>query len=383
MPQSDDIKLTRDGPHPLSLHLGMASVPGFDMLQVKDVNALQQEHAQHADNIQNMLEGIKLYQTHPYRAAKMQCEEVWREGQVSITVCSAEGDRENAPAILLVPSLINKSDVFDLNEQRSMMRWLSAKGMDVYLLDWGDLRADDHLQNLDALIVSRLIPAITAVSRHADRPVFALGYCMGGTLLLGAAQGAKDHLAGLILLSTPWDFKASETQLINQIKFWLPMANKAVDEQGFLPVRYIQSLFASIGTNTAIQKFTRFAQMDQDSDEAKLFIATEDWLNEGCDLPADIARECIEGWFLNNIPGNGQWYVGTQKVDLAAVDLPVFIAASDKDNLVSYKSAVAVREHIPSAQHINPHCGHIGMIAGRKAIENVWTPIYQWIETQL
>jgi polyhydroxyalkanoate synthase len=39
--------------------------------------------------------------------------------------------------VLFVPSLINPPNILDLDEERSLLRWLAKRGHRVLLLDWG------------------------------------------------------------------------------------------------------------------------------------------------------------------------------------------------------------------------------------------------------
>ena len=42
---------------------------------------------------------------------------------------------------------------------------------------------------------------------------------------------------------------------------------------------------------------------------AALFVALEDWLNDGVPLPAPVARQCLAGWYGRNEPGRLAWRI--------------------------------------------------------------------------
>ncbi len=125
-------------------------------------------------------------------------------------------------------------------------------------------------------------------------------------------------------------------------------------------------------------KFSTFAT-ETNQDKIDVFIAIEDWLNDGVDLPYGIAKTCIEDWFLSNKPAQNTWQIAGQTVRADAVGVPTFVVASTKDQLVEYDCAKALADSIPNATLYNPECGHIGMIAGGQAIKNVWQPIVDFI----
>jgi polyhydroxyalkanoate synthase len=132
----------------------------------------------------------------------------------------------------------------------------------------------------------------------------------------------------------------------------------------------------------AQRKFSRFSKMDMESEEARIFVAVEDWLNDGKDLPAGIARECILDWFINNGPCSGKWLLDGRVIEPGNIEIPVHIVASRKDQLVEYDAALSVRHSLPHAHLTEPDCGHIGMIAGKNSILDVWQPIAHWMKKQ-
>ena len=58
-----------------------------------------------------------------------------------------------------------------------------AAGHDAYLVDWGAPDAADASLGLDGHVTERLLPLLAAL----PRPPILVGYCLGGSLALGAA----------------------------------------------------------------------------------------------------------------------------------------------------------------------------------------------------
>ncbi len=364
----------RTGPRPLHVHLGMA-ISSLPVFSGKSELALADEMG---GELNKMLRGISKYQNHSYRPEQSSLPVVWEAGTLSIRKCSVE---DAAHTIVLIPSIINRSGILDLCEQRSFTRWVASKGVNVYLLDWGDVSEDEMQENMEALVMKRLIPALKAVHEmEGGRPIHALGYCMGGTLLLGAAAHAPEIFNRLVLLASPWDFHAGRQDLLSRVKFWEPTIRPIIDAGLNLPVESVQTLFASLDPTIAARKFANFDDMDGESAEAELFIAVEDWLNDGVALPASFAKECIYGWFIRNITRRGAWCVGGKIIDPEQIDIETLIVTSDKDRLVEYASAAFLGGVLPNAHVLNTQCGHIGMVAGSQSIKKVWQPIADFIK---
>lgn len=331
------------------------------------------------DDMLPMIKGIQAYQKHPYTAARSAREVIWRSG--SVTLQRVISSNSHGPALLLVPSLINDASILDLSEERSLAAWLGGQGGDVYILEWGCLCDDETQDSLSMVIRDRLVPAAQVLSERKAAPIAALGYCMGGTMLAAAAQMNPAAFDKLIFLATPWDFNAGEQQLTRRVQFWAPQTMPRVKQKGRLPADWVQGLFASLDPDLAQKKFARFAGMDQDSAQARLFVAVEDWINSGPDIPAGVAEETITGWFFRNLPGKGQWRVGDTLIDPARLTHKALVIASSEDKLVDYDSALSLNALLPHAETLNPACGHIGVIAGRNAVEDVWAYISNFIHT--
>lgn len=360
-------KHRRHGPRPLSAHIG---------LSVSAAHA-----AGTAEALPAMLRGMHLYQNHPYAAPAPVYDTLWQAGSVRVLKPRDTDDVLSvAPAALLVPSLINTARILDLLPDRSMLRWLRSRGIDAYLLDWGDVTKAEGQATMEDMIAGRLCAALDFLKHHAGQSVHGIGYCMGGTMLAGAAVLAAHALASLTFLAAPWDFAAGDGALRSRVAFWAPGALPAMAAKNVLPVEWTQTLFASLDPAAIAAKFVRFADMDQDSGQACLFIAVEDWLNDGVDLPAALSRECIQGWFLENAPAAGAWVLRGHAVMPENINVPCLVVASSQDKLVEFGSAMALARQLQRVQTVDPVCGHIGMVAGRQSVERVWRPIVEFIK---
>ena len=368
----------RKGPRPLSVQIGMA-VSGWPHAFPQQ-NFPRQELPQ---ELEKMLLGIRLYQNHEYQPEKLPIEKIWAQGTASLNAIPGYGAGRDRPAIVLVPSLINKANILDLMAERSLMRFMAAQKITPYLLDWGNIIDDPGQQDMEGIITERLIPALRFAAEREGGAVHALGYCMGGTLLMGAAVSAPEVLASIVMLAAPWDFHGGAQALLNRVKFWAPSAFPLIEEKGLLPVDWIQVVFASLDPFMAANKFAGFSDMQQDSDRAKLFVAVEDWLNDGIDLPSRVAQHCIKEWFFENRPGRGEWVIGNRTVAPETIGCPALIVASERDRLVEFDTAAALHRSMKNTTLLKPDCGHIGMIAGGQSQEKVWAPIAAWLQQGL
>ncbi len=319
-----------------------------------------------------LIAGIAAYRRHPWSRDLPEPPPVWSEGGSQVVDFGGDG-----PAVLFVPSLINRAYILDLTHERSMMRWLAARGVRPLLLDWGWPGTVERGFTLTDYIAGRLERAIAAVGG----PVVLVGYCMGGLLALAAAVRRPDRVTRLALLATPWDFHAANDGLAAWVRAALPALEPLMLAGGTLPVDALQSLFALAEGGGVAERYRAFADVDPNSERARRFVALEDWLNDGVPLAAPVARECLGGWYGANTPARNDWRVAGAIVRPEALACPVYVALPDRDRIVPPASAGALAGRIAGARVESMAAGHIGMVTGSGAQAGLWNSLLEWLRT--
>ena len=329
------------------------------------------------DSIEDMLAGIRLYQSHPVQRVGEGTAIAWNEGAATLTDFGGHGR-----PLLIVPSLVNRSHVLDLEAGASLCQWLAQQEtVRPFLLDWGEPGEAELQFGLAAYITGPLRSALHFVGGQAGSPVPVVGYCMGGNLALATAQLWPDQVAGLALLATPWDFHADILAPARMFADSMPMWRPVLDTYGAMPVDLLQSFFASLDPGLAQRKFARFAHMDMDSPSARRFVLLEDWLNNGPPLSARVALEAIGGWFGENTTASGRWIIDGQVIDPSRVSCPAFAAIPANDRIVPPESAMPLAAALSDVTVIEPSAGHIGMVVGGNAETSLWRPLDAWLAT--
>jgi poly(3-hydroxyalkanoate) synthetase len=318
-----------------------------------------------------LIAGIAAYRRHPWRRTLPDPPARWEEGASRLLDFGGTG-----PTLFMVPSLVNRASVLDLAPGHSMARFLAAEGLHVLLLDWGWPGETERSFTLTDYIAGRLERALAA----AGEPVVLAGYCMGGLLATAAAQRRPDRVAALALLATPWDFHAGDPDRAQQLARLAPLLEPALQFGGALSVDLLQMLFALLDPFGVAAKYRAFGRLEQTSERARLFVALEDWLNDGIPLAAPVARECLAGWYGDNAPARGTWRVAGAAVTPESLDLPAFIAVPGRDRIVPPESARALASRIRGATLHEPRTGHIGMAAGSTAESALWRPLLEWTQ---
>lgn len=108
-----------------------------------------------------------------------------------------EGIEPNGKILYMVSPLINKAEIFDLAKGKSVIEGMLEAGYTIYLQAPGDPTAEDANLGLDfygKALHDKYIDMIK--KRHPDQEIYAMGYCMGGTLFMPyLARRAEERLS--------------------------------------------------------------------------------------------------------------------------------------------------------------------------------------------
>src|SRR4051812_24750932 len=143
------------------------------------------------------------------------------------------------PPMLFIPSLINPPNVLDMGE-RSLLRWLARQGRRVLLLDWGWPDADRQALSVAGHVEAIALPLMQGLGE----PVDLVGYCLGGTMALAAAQ--LGPVRSIATLAAPWHFNGFLADSREQLGALWAGAQPAVEALGVLPMEALQSAFWSL-----------------------------------------------------------------------------------------------------------------------------------------
>ncbi|MEO8560372.1 MAG: hypothetical protein ABI439_14970, partial [Rhodospirillales bacterium] len=133
------------------------------------------------------LAGVQTYRRHPAQRDFAEPATIAQDGSSKLLDFApfAEGAKGET-VLFMVPSLVNRWQVLDISQERSLMRAMARAGIRSLLVDWGapvgperDFSATDYVLRLD-----RLLDRTKALGFSR---VHVAGYCMGGNLALALA----------------------------------------------------------------------------------------------------------------------------------------------------------------------------------------------------
>jgi polyhydroxyalkanoate synthase len=290
------------------------------------------------------LAGLRAYEQAPRRERPPPKPEVARVRGAALRDHGGHG-----PPAVLVPSLINPPRILDLDEQVSLTAAIAEMGRNVLLLDWG--KADERA---DLTVAGHIEQLLLPLLRSIGEPVALIGYCLGGTMAIAAANLVE--VERVATLAAPWHFarypRASKTALQHMWRH----SETAAKALGALPMEVLQAAFWSLDPQRTVRKFAEFGRLDPASPEARRFVELEEWANEGEPLPYPAAKELIEELFEKDRPGSERWTFADR---IVSDKLPV-----PSLHLTAEHDLIAPPQTAASGEVIAIAAGHVGMIVG-------------------
>ena len=163
----------------------------------------------------------------------------------------------HAVPIMIMPPWINKYYILDMQPKNSMVRYLVEQGFTVFVVSWKNPDASmDEIAFEDYMDLGPLAAADVARDITGSPTVNAMGYCIGGTLLIMtlawlATQGDKRFNSATFMVSMQDFSKVGDTAIFlgeDKIDF----IEQQMMERGYLDSREMSNMFNLLRSNDLI-----------------------------------------------------------------------------------------------------------------------------------
>jgi polyhydroxyalkanoate synthase len=285
-----------------------------------------------------------------------------------------------APLVICY-ALVNRPYMMDLQPDRSLIRGLLARGIDVHLVDWGYPAREDSRLSLDDYVNRQLGACIDHVrSACGAAAVNLLGVCQGGTLSLCHAALHPARVRNLVTMVTPVDFHTDE----NLLSKWVRRldVDRMVEVLGNVPGELLNAAFiALMPLRLTALKYSGLADIAEDRAALENFLRMERWIQDSPDQAGTAFREFVRGFFQENRLVRGGLEIGSEAVDLRRIACPILNIYALRDHLVP-PSASRPLARLTGSRDYTPFefdGGHIGIYVSRSAQELLPNAIAQWL----
>jgi polyhydroxyalkanoate synthase len=286
------------------------------------------------------------------------------------------------PPLLICYALVNRPTMLDLQPDRSLIRGLLARGLDVYLVDWGYPDAGDRGLALDDYVERYLGACLDHVRDARGVPaVNLLGVCQGGTLSLCQAALHPARIRNLVTMVTPVDFQTAD----NLLSKWVQKVDveRMVEVQGNVPGHLLNAAFVSLmPLRQGVHKYFAIADLADDPDALANFLRMERWIHDSPDQAGLAFTQFVRWFYQENRLLRGGLALAGRAVDLRRISCPLLNIFALQDHLVPPSASRPLAGLTGSRDYstFEFEGGHIGIYVSRRAQELVPGTIARWLE---
>jgi len=308
---------------------------------------------------------------------------VYTEDKLTLYRFRPLGEDAGLAPVLICYALVNRPWMVDLQEDRSLVRGLLQRGLDVYLIDWGYPDGADRFLEIDDYVNGYLDRCVDAVRRASGRQAInLLGVCQGGTFSLCYTALHPEKVANLVTMVTPVDFQTPE----NLLSRWARDldVDRMVDVMGNVSGELLNAVFLSLMPfRLTSQKYVALADIIDDKRQLENFLRMEKWIFDSPDQAGETFRQFIKWMFQENRLVEGNLEIGGRKVDTRQIRCPVFNVYATQDHLVPPSASIPLEGLVGSDDYTTFAFkgGHIGIYVSGRA-RQVPEAIADWLEAR-
>jgi polyhydroxyalkanoate synthase subunit PhaC len=212
-----------------------------------------------------------------------------------------------------------------------------------------------------------------------------------------AALFPGEPLENLVLLATPIDFTPEDPGFFG---LWTVLAgdryfdpnllfdpDAAVEAFGNIPAdlpgRLVEagtSLLDPLGGYTATYAKSLWERISGQESAGSL-LAVSKWVDDGVPFPGEAFRRWIRDFYQRNRLARGELELCGRRVELSNITCPLLNIAGEKDFICPLSQAKPTMELVGSEdkEMLVLDAGHVGLMAGPVAREELWPRIGAWL----
>lgn len=250
--------------------------------------------------------------------------------------------KECAEPLLIIPPVINKFYVLDMQEHNSFVKWAVDQGLSVFIMSWvnpdgqlKDVGFDDYVLEIDDA-VSKVLKESNSDQAHV------LGYCVGGTLLAtnlarnAKMSGSNKNIASATFLTSLIDFHdVGEIDVFLNAK-QMSMIEQSMKERGYFDAYDMSSSFSLLKSNDMIWSFVvnNYLLGKEPSNFDLLY-----WNSDSTNLTEAFFRKYMDIAYIGNkLCKKGQVEVSGIPIDMSLVNVPSCSVATEEDHIAPWES---------------------------------------------
>lgn len=268
-----------------------------------------------------------------------------------------------AVPLLIVPPCVNKFYAFDLNEQKSFVKFLLEQGHNVFIMSWRNPRAGETNHSWGDYVFDGVHKAVEMTCEiGSSAKANLMSWCIGGALAVSAIavmnSSEKKRIASATFLTTLVDYSDH-----GEIGIFIDEPQVCAFEprlrmKGVMPGQDLAKAMAMLHANDSIWNFyvNNYLLGDSIPPFDVLY-----WNSDTANIPADLYQYYVENMYLKNLMRvPGALTLRRRKMDVGNIDVPCLFVAASEDHIVPWKTTLLALDLVSGpAEFLLTEGGHV------------------------
>jgi len=290
-------------------------------------------------------------------------------------------EKTYARPLLIAPPWINKFYILDLNEKKSLIRWMVAQGYTVFVISWRNPEAGGIERSFEDYVSEGFYEAIDAVLKETgQKSVNTVGYCIGGTMqscaLAHMAATGDKRIHSATFFTAQADFeKAGDLKIFVDDKSLDRMSKDAEKSGGVLSAQEMAQAFNMMRGNDLIWSYVvNNYYLGKEPSAFDLLY----WNADSTRMPGKCHVDYLRDFYRDNALAKGALSMMGEKLDITKVKTPIYSVAAREDHIAPAESVYRTMKKFGSTvRFVVGGSGHIAGVVNPPDPEKVkyqyWT----------
>lgn len=275
---------------------------------------------------------------------------VYRGNLLEVIHYQASGEKVHAVPIVLVSPWINKYYVLDLDQKKSLVRFLVDQGFSVFVTSWKnptsearDLKFDDYIHDG----IDRIVEVACKIS--GSPKVHLTGYCIGGTLTVTylawlASRKQADKIVSATLLATLTDFARPGDIEVFLDEEGLDFVERKMEQHGYLDGKDMAASFRMLRANSLIWNYWIGNYLMGETPRAFDVLY---WNMDTTRMPQKMHSYYLrEFYYHNRLVQPDALSIAGEPIDLGRIHTPLFMVSTEDDHIAPWKQTWKLSHHV-------------------------------------
>jgi len=274
---------------------------------------------------------------------------VFRNKLLEVIQYTPTTEKVHAIPIVLVSPWINKYYILDLNEEKSLVRYLVEQGFSVFVTSWKNPGSGMRDISMDDYLLKGALQAVEVAREVCGVPqVHLTGYCIGGTIVAalmawlnrGGNSAGEMPVAHWTLFTSLVDFSNPGEIEVFIDEDSIDYLDQRMADKGYLDGQDMANSFRALRSNPLVwHYFVHNYLMGEDPPKFDVLY----WNMDATRMPQAMHSFYLREFYLNNkLAQQDGIELGGRPIDLRKIKQPLYAVGAEQDHIAPWEETFKI-----------------------------------------